>query len=146
MGTDSGLSRFQATHQPPWFAILSPVQRAFTGLIVATLTNLGGGVLDWFVTRQYLPRISLMFAGVAVSLAIGLLVFRILSDVQKRYQELLDRLERIAGLNHHIRNALQVIAYNNALQQTRPEIKQVTGQIARIESVLSEVSKALGEH
>lgn len=146
MGTDSGLSRFQATHQPPWFAILSPVQRAFTGLIVATLTYLGGGVLDWFVTRQYLPRISLMFAGVAVSLAIGLLVFRILSDVQKRYQELLDRLERIAGLNHHIRNALQVIAYNNALQQTRPEIKQVTGQIARIESVLSEVSKALGEH
>jgi hypothetical protein len=145
MGTDSGLSRFQATHQPPWFAILSPAQRAIVALLGAAVIYLGGGVLDWFVTRQLLPRISLMFGGAAVSLAIGLLVFRILSDIQKRYQELLDRLKRIAELNHDIRNALQVIAYNNALEQTGPGT-QVTSQIARIESALSEVSKALGEH
>jgi hypothetical protein len=41
------------------------------------------------------------------------LVFQILTDIQERYQAMLDRLRRIAELNHHIRNALQVIAYHN---------------------------------
>jgi hypothetical protein len=146
MDTDSDLSRFHTNRQPPWFAILSPARKALAALTVAAVIFLGGGVLDWLVVRQHLPRISLMLGGVAVSFAIGLLVFRILSDIQTRYQELLDRLKRIAGLNHHIRNALQVIAYNSALSETGPAIKPVTVQIARIESVLSEVSKALGEH
>ena len=86
-----------------------------------------------------------MLAGVAVSLAVGVLVFQILTDIQKRYQGLLDRLKRIAELNHHIRNALQVIAYNNVGERTGPAIQQVAAEIARIESVLREVSNALGE-
>ena len=145
MVTASELSRFQTTHQPPWFAILSPNQRALVALAVAAIIFLSGGVLDWFVTRQYLPRISLMLAGAAVSLAVGLLVFQILTDIQKRYQGLLDRLNRIAELNHHIRNALQVISYNNVGERTGPAIQQVAAEIARIESVLREVSNALGE-
>jgi len=87
-----------------------------------------------------------MLAGAAVSLVVGLLVFQILTDIQKRYQDLLDRLQRIAELNHHIRNALQVIAYNNVLERTGPAIQQVSTEVARIESVLREVSAALGEH
>jgi len=145
MATASEISRFQTTHQPPWFAILSPTQRALVALVVAAIIFLSGGVLDWFVTRQYLPRISLMLAGAAVSLAVGLLVFQILTDIQKRYQGLLDRLKRIVELNHHIRNALQVIAYNNVVERTGPAIQQVAAEIARIESVLREVSNALGE-
>jgi hypothetical protein len=143
---DPGLSRFPTTVQQPWFAILSSTQRALVALVVAAAIFLSGGVLDWFVTRQYLPRISLMLAGAAVSLAVGLLVFQILTDIEKRYQGLLDRLQRIAELNHHIRNALQVIAYNNVPERTGPAIQQVTAEVARIESVLREVSAALGEH
>lgn len=146
MITDSGLSRFQTTHQPPWFAILSPAQRALVALVVAAIIFLSGGVLESFVRQQYLPRISLMLAGAAVSLAVGLLVFQILTDIQKRYQGLLDRLDRIAELNHHIRNALQVIAYNNVPERAGPAIRQVAVEIVRIESVLREVSNALGEH
>ena len=88
----------------------------------------------------------MMLAGAAVSLAVGLLVFQILTDLQKRYQGLLDRLRRISDLNHHIRNALQVIAYNNVPERTGPAVQQVAAEIARIESVLREVSNALGEH
>jgi hypothetical protein len=51
-------------------------------------------VLDWFVTRQYLPRISLMIAGAAVALAVGLLVFRILTDIQERYQAMSERFNK----------------------------------------------------
>ena len=146
MLSDAGLSRFQTTVQQPWFAILSRTQRALAALVLAAAIFLGGGVLDWFVTRQYLPRISLMLAGAAVSLAVGLLAFQILTDIEKRYQGLLDRLQRIVELNHHIRNALQVIAYHNVPERTGPAVQQVTAELARIESVLREVSGALGEH
>jgi hypothetical protein len=107
---------------------------------------LSGGVLDWFVTRRYLPRISLMLAGAAISLAVGLLVFHILTDIQQRYQSMLDRLHRIGELNHHIRNGLQVIAYHNVTQRDVRAVEQVNAEVVRIESVLREVSVALDDH
>jgi predicted PurR-regulated permease PerM len=107
---------------------------------------LSGGVLDWFVTRRYIPRISLMLGGVAVALAVGLLVFQILTDIQERYQAMVDRLRRIVELNHHIRNALQVTSYNNVPDRGEQAIQQVNAEILRIESVLREVSAALGTH
>jgi type II secretory pathway component PulJ len=87
-----------------------------------------------------------MLAGAAVALAVGLLAFQILTDIQERYQAMLDRLRRIAELNHHIRNALQVIAYRNVPERTERAIQQVNAEVLRIESVLHEVSAALGEH
>jgi hypothetical protein len=147
MSSDFGQPRFQiSTTQHPWFAIISGVQRALVGFAVGAFLFLGGGVLDWFVTRQHLPRMSLMLAGAAVSLAVGLLVFQILTDIQERYQTMLNRLHRIVELNHHIRNALQVIAYHNVPERNTQAIQQVNVEIVRIESVLREVSIALGEH
>jgi hypothetical protein len=146
MSSDSGQPRLKISIQHPWFAILSPVQRAFVGFAVGAFIFLSGGGLDWFVTRQYLPRISLMLAGAAVALALGLLVFQILTNIQERYQAMLDRLRRIAELNHHIRNALQVIAYHNVAARNERAIQQVNAEVVRIESVLREVSVALGDH
>jgi hypothetical protein len=142
----SGRPQFQIPIQHPWFALISRVQRALVGFAVGAFIFLGGGVLDWFVTRQYLPRISLMLGGAAVALAVGVLVFQILTDIQERYQAMVDRLRRIAELNHHIRNALQVIAYHNLPERTEQAIQQVKAEVVRIESVLREVSAALGEH
>ena len=42
----------------PWFCDISRVQRALVGFAVGTFIFLSGGFLDWFVTRQYLPRMS----------------------------------------------------------------------------------------
>jgi hypothetical protein len=86
-----------------------------------------------------------MLAGAAVALAVGLLIFQILTDIQQRYQAMLERLWRIVELNHHIRNALQVIAYNNVPERSERAIQQVNGEIVRIEAVLREVSVALGD-
>ena len=81
-----------------------------------------------------------------MALAVGLLVFQILTDIRERYQAMVDRLRRIVELNHNIRNALQVIAYYNVPERTERAIQQVNAEIVRIESVLREVSAALGEH
>ena len=146
MSSGPGRPRLQIPIDPPWFAIISRMQRALVGFAVGAFIFLSGGILDWFVTRQYLPRISLMLGGGAVALAVGLLVSQILTDIQERYQAMLDRLRRIAELNHHIRNALQVIAYHNVLERTERAIQQVNAEVVRIESVLREVSAALGDH
>ena len=146
MSSDPGQPRLRISIQQPWFATIARVQRALVGLAVGAFIFLSGGVLDWFVTRQYLPRISVMLAGAAVALAVGLLVFQILTDIQERYRAMLGRLQRIAELNHHIRNALQVIAYHNASERSERAIQQVNAEIVRIESVLRDVSAALGDH
>ena len=81
-----------------------------------------------------------------MALVVGLLVFQVLTDIQERYQAMVDRLQRIVELNHHIRNALQVIAYHNVPDRDERAIRQVNVEVVRIESVLREVSAALGSH
>ncbi|HET6178819.1 MAG TPA: hypothetical protein VFE61_17960 [Candidatus Sulfotelmatobacter sp.] len=145
MSSDPG-TRLQIAIDNLWFATISPVRRVLVGIAVAGFVFLSGGVLDWFVTRQYLPRISLMLAGAAIAIAVGLLVFQILTDIQERYQAMFARLQRIVEFNHHIRNALQVIAYTNVKDRSERAIQQVNAEVLRIESVLREVSAALGDH
>ncbi len=145
MSPDSGLSRLQISLQHPWFVIFSQGQRVVVSSAIAALVFSSGGVLDWFVTREYLPRISLMMGGAAISLGVGLLTFQILTNIQRRYQMMLDQLRRVAELNHHIRNALQVIAYHNVPDRSERAIQQVNAQIARIQTALRGVSVALGD-
>jgi len=146
MSSDSEPPVPQISVPHPWFATMSRIQRGFVGLAVGAFVFVSGGALDWFVTHEYLPRISLMLAGAAVALAVGLLVFQILTDIQERYQAVLDRLRRVVELNHHIRNALQVIAYHNVPERSERAIPQVNSELLRIEHVLREVSAALGSH
>ncbi|MFZ3264713.1 MAG: hypothetical protein WA172_11995 [Terriglobales bacterium] len=145
MSPDSGLSRLHIPVQQPWFAIITRGQRAILSSTIAAAVFLSGGLLDWFVTREYLPRISLMLAGAAISLSVGFLIFQILTNIQRRYQMMLDQLRRVAELNHHIRNALQVIAYHNVPDRSEGAIQQVNTQIVRIQTALRGVSVALGD-
>lgn len=134
----------QISVQLPWIARMSQCHRALVSFVVAVFVFSGGGVLDWLVTHQHLPSISLMLAGAGVALALGLLVFQVLTDIQERYQAMVDRLLRIAELNHHVRNVLQVIAFHNVpeLQRSPEAIQQVNAAVIRIESVLREVLPA----
>ena len=145
MSPDSGLSRLQIPLQQPWFAIITRGQRAILSSAISALVFSSGGLLDWFVTREYLPRFSLMMGGAAISLGVGLLMFQILTNIQRRYQMMLDQLRRVAELNHHIRNALQVIAYHNVPDRGERAIQQVNAQIARIQMALRGVSAAVGD-
>lgn len=131
--------RHQLSAQQPWIPRIFRVHRALVSSAAAAFIFLGGGVLDWLVTLQYIPPISLMLAGAAVALAVGLLVFQILTDIQEAYEGMVDRLQQIAELNHHIRNALQVVAYHNVPERGEQAIREVKVAVIRIESVLREV-------
>ena len=139
MSSTSETSRLWVPVQQPWILRISRVRRVFLSFAVTVSVFLSGGVLDWLVAHQYIPRISLMLAGAAAALAVGVLVFQILTDVQERYQAVVDRLRETAELNHHIRNALQVIVSTNVPERSERAIQQVDRAVLRIDSILREV-------
>jgi len=124
----------------PWISRMSRIQRFLISLFVAVFTYSCGGVLDWLVTRRYLPQTALILGGAMVSMAIGSLILTTLSQLQQRYNLLVDRLQRIAELNHHIRNALQVIVYTNVPERDSEAIRKVKTAVMRIQGVLEEQS------
>lgn len=79
-----------------------------------------------------------MLAGIVVSSAVGLLFSKTLTEIQQRRQALGQQGQHIAELNHHIRNALQVITFHNVPERSGDAIKQVDAAIARIERVVRE--------
>lgn len=145
MSSNSGLFELQISVQQPWFAIISRVQRALVGLAVAAFIFSSGGALDWFVSRQYLPRILVTLAGAAAALALGLLVFQILTNIRQRYQATIHRLRRIAELNQNIRSSLRVIVHHNVPKRSERAIEQVNEEVVRIESALLEILAACGD-
>jgi hypothetical protein len=110
---------------------------------------LSGGVLDWFVTRQNLPRISLILAGAAVALALALLVFQILTDIQERLPSDAGSVASVAadcGVEPPHSHCPPVHRLPHVAERNERAIQQVNAEVVRIESVLREVSVALGEH
>lgn len=136
--------QLQRSVQQPWIARISRIGKVLISSAVAVFVFVCGGVLDWLVRHQYLAPIFLMWAGAAVASAMGLLVFTAMTEVQKRYQVLVQRLQRIAELNQHIRDALQIILFANVPERSAQAIKQVNTAVIRIESVLREQVPASG--
>lgn len=138
----SSTPELQALYRPihlPWIARLSRLQRVLVALVVGVVIFGGGGILDFLVRYRYIPAASLILGGAGVAFALALSVFRVLTDLHERSEAMLDRLRLIAELNHHIRNALQVIAFHNVPERNAHAIEQVRSAVARIESVLREV-------
>ena len=66
----------------------------------------------------------------------GLAVF---AYARTRMRQLADQLTTIALMNHHIRNALQVIKYAKYLRPEKEQVAQVEDAVKRIEWALREV-------
>jgi hypothetical protein len=130
--------RLQVSVPQPWIARMSRIRRVLISLTATASIFFCGGILDWLIAHQYLPQLSLMIAGAIISLAAGLLILKTLAEIQKRYQTLVERLLRIAELNQHIRDALQVIVFTNVPERTAEAIRKVNAAVMRIESVLRE--------
>jgi hypothetical protein len=130
--------RLRLSAQQQWIARLSGAKRVLSSFAVAALIFSCGGAIDCLVTHHHLPRIFFMLSGAVVSLVVGFLFLKTLRQVQEKDQALLQGVQQIAHLNHHIRNALQVITFHNVTDRSAEAIQQVDAAVARIESVLRE--------
>ncbi len=110
---------------------------AFIAALLVFLITVG---VDLFIVHEHEPRqLVIEASGCVAALIAGALVFRLLQYQQERRRQLLQRLEVIAEMNHHVRNALQVIslsAFSYADQQQLVAIKE---SVNRIQWALREI-------
>jgi hypothetical protein len=123
---------------------------------------------DWLPTWQRLAMISVLFAlfvfcsslvldyillvhrdspvatvevsNALAALLAGVLFYKILDAGRRRRKLILQRLESIDQMNHHIRNALQVISFTvHANQEHAKEVANIDRAVNRIQWALREI-------
>jgi hypothetical protein len=76
--------------------------------------------------------------GIAAIFA-GILAAQIFRFQRERRHAVQDSVERIAEMNHHVRNALQVISYWTTAERDKREVKMVRESVDRIQWALREI-------
>ncbi len=102
---------------------------------------------QWFVYIYLLHESELRFVGCTIAgLITILLVQRLLERGNRATRATIHRLETIAEMNHHIRNALQTISYERHFSTDTGVAARMTGAIRRIQWALEEVLPGISEH
>lgn len=112
-------------------------------LLIAVLISALGFFLDRALAKEGVPRLDmLILTNSLTGLFAGGLFFQMVRE-EKIHRKLIQaRMETIAELNHHIRNALQVIKFWGAQQRPSLDAMQlqlINDSVDRIEWALREV-------
>jgi predicted PurR-regulated permease PerM len=86
------------------------------------------------------PLMLLLAANATSGLLAGLLALKLINSSIDNRNEIRQRLEMVAEMNHHIRNALQVIELSAHSTQNENAIASITEAVNRIERVLRELA------
>jgi hypothetical protein len=111
----------------------SLARRLFPSILLGLAIALVGAVLE--MTVDHHPSTFASFDDLAVGIISALVVF---IYEQRRYRALMRRLQIIASMNHHVRNALQAISYSPYAKQEH-QIQVIQDSVARIQWALDEV-------
>lgn len=76
--------------------------------------------------------------GLAAAVA-GFLVYRLLQYERERRERLRQKLAVISDMNHHVRNALQVISFHAYSNADREQIEAIKESMERIQWALKEI-------
>jgi hypothetical protein len=85
-------------------------------------------------------RGELLFVSDAVTAALaGGLMLWVLLIQRQRHRETEERFQVIADMNHHVRNALQVITYWGVQERDRQQLRYIHDAVDRIEWALRDI-------
>jgi two-component sensor histidine kinase len=112
-------------------------------LLVAVIVSLIGIVLDRLLLQEGLPRLDmLIFSNSLTGLFAGGLFWQMAREAKSSRDLVAERMKTIAELNHHIRNALQVIKFlgvQNRSSLDAVQLQLINDSVDRIEWALREV-------
>jgi hypothetical protein len=109
---------------------------ALAGLVLTAFTS----AADWFFYRTgQSPMIMLIASDALAGLLVALLLIGILDRIVDRTAAVKARLEMIKEMNHHVRNALQVIAYSAHSIQDEQAIAMINDAAQHIDWALREI-------
>ena len=111
--------------------------------VVAVVVSAIGFFLDKLLVKEGLPRLGMLIvSNSATGLFAGALFYQLAREERIHRELVRARMKTIAELNHHIRNALQVIKFWGAQQRTALDAMQlqlINDSVDRIEWALREV-------
>jgi hypothetical protein len=108
-------------------------------LIVLVVGAIGVG-FDQLLVREGVHRLDIIaLSNGLTGIVAGLLYFQITRIERERRARTQERLRTIADMNHHIRNALQIIAYANLTSDKEKSVELIRSSVERIEWALREV-------
>ena len=112
-------------------------------LIVAIIVSILGLIFDWLLVKEGLPRLDMLILSNGLTgLFAGWLFYQIAKEERSNRELVRARMKTIAELNHHIRNALQVIKYLGGAQRSgldAVQLQLINDSVNRIEWALREV-------
>jgi hypothetical protein len=109
-------------------------------LAVGSLAGLFGIALDVLLLRGGMPRFGiLLLSNLIIGMIAGTLFVQIKVREQEQRQVVEDRLCKIADMNHHVRNALAVVAFYGTQSGSAASAELVSEAVKRIEWTLREV-------
>jgi hypothetical protein len=95
--------------------------------------------LDHLMLRLTSVSVALEISDAITAILIGALVAQLVLLYQQRQQQAQARLQRIAEMNHHVRNALQVISYWSLADKEMRQVEFVQDAVNRIQWALREI-------
>jgi hypothetical protein len=112
-------------------------------LLVVVIVSLIGIILDRLLLKEGLPRLDMIiFSNGLTGLLAGGLFWQMAREAKASRDLVAERMKTIAELNHHIRNALQVIKFlggQNRSGLDDVQLQLINDSVDRIEWALREV-------
>src|SRR5919201_1988695 len=110
------------------------------GFIVALLVFLLDDGLEYLLLHGGSSQWqTLLISDTFTALMVGIFAAYSFFLHQQHEAELHQRVEQIVEMNHHVRNALQVIAYWGLAERDKKEVEMIRQAVDRIEWALREV-------
>jgi len=108
-------------------------------LFAAFVSGVGVG-FDWLLLREGVPRLDVLFlSNLLTGLAASILFLQNKIRSHEKQKLLEHRLNKVAEMNHHVRNALQVVAFYRSQINDPEAARLLQDSIKRIEWTLEEV-------
>jgi len=112
----------------------SLTRRIGISLAIGMVIALIGGAVEALIGKH-----TLFTAESVDDLIIGVLAAAVIfAYEQRRYRATMDKIQMISAMNHHVRNALQTIAYAPYTEQEK-QIRMIADSVGRIEWALREI-------
>ena len=119
---------------------MSPWKTVLLILLVILIVGAAGLLFDRLLAREGASRLDLMIVSNALTGCVaGILLMQIVRRERERRAIIRERLQIVSEMNHHIRNALQVISFIVAKEQDQKTVEMVRTSVDRIQWALKEV-------
>ncbi len=139
MGTAPLSARVSDEATSAWWQRLSPRQVMAAGVTLALLIFGALVAFDQLSLHYHVLLVPMEMLDLIIAGFCGLLLMKLISDAQSRHRQMLQRLQIIAEMNHHIRNALEQIEMSAYASHDQQLIANLNAAAARIEWALREI-------